>query len=141
MPADVSGLINLLAGQRRQRPPVVTLDNEMRGFWVPGSEKMLPGSPKDKPASLFIQLDGQGQELGSYYFGKGQPFTDVTKPPHLDKFLEDPDTWDPANPSNFEKQHFDLFQSFGGNKAGLKEYFSENPEFKIFKQESVPRRK
>jgi hypothetical protein len=83
-----------------------------------------------------VQLDSAGREVDSWYFAEGQPFVNMLSPDRIDELIADPDTFDPANPSNFEPRIFDVLQRYRDDPAGLKTWARRHPDVRLYKQET-----
>jgi hypothetical protein len=115
---------------------LLTLGNEMSGYFIPGQYEIKENDASKTPRQLFSQVDAHGNPQGQYFFDPYGSFIDMTKGDALNGLLGDPDTFNPKNPSNFEPSTFNIFQKFKDNKEGLKKYFHDHPEQKIYKQET-----
>lgn len=118
---------------------LITLENGERGFFVPGKFDVKSNDASQTPRQLFVKVDDSGKEVGASYYDPKGSFTDVTKGNSVEGFLKDPDTFDEKNPSNFDPNTFNTLQKFKGNPEGLRQYLSQNPELKIYKQTTQPK--
>ena len=116
---------------------VVDLYPGMRGFFVEGKYQTKANDSANTPRQLFVRLGDDGQESGTHYFDPHGKFTNMADPRYLDTFISDPDTFDPRNPSGFEKSIFDVLQNFKDNPQALHEYVKQNPSFGVWKQETA----
>ena len=130
-------LSGIFKEEQQQKLPLTTLENGMRGYFVPGEYDTKENEASQTPRQLFVQVDDNGNEAGSYYFDPKGGFTDMTKGNALNDFLGDPDTFDKNNPSNFEPAIFKVLQAFKDNPEGLRAYFQQNPNIKIYKQRTT----
>lgn len=119
------------------RPKIVTLYPGMSGYWGEETEQRTKGNDSaGTPRRLFVQLDSAGREVDSWYFAEGQPFVNMLSPDRIDELIADPDTFDPANPSNFEPRIFDVLQRYRDDPAGLKTWARRHPDVRLYKQET-----
>ena len=126
------------------QPPLSNMENIKTGMieLFPGMRGFYAGGPSIKKKNdkaqvlrhLFIQVDDNDQEIGSYYFDPNGAFTNMVAPENLDRFISDDDSWNPNNPSGFNPDTYEVLQRFKDNPSMLKDYIKKNPNFSIWKQ-------
>src|SRR5713226_8727458 len=109
----------------------------MQGYFVPEQYQVKRNDKSKTPRQLFIRIGPDGTEMGSYYFDPKGKFTNMLSGNNIYDFIKDPDTFDPKNPSGFEKSTFDILQKFRGDPMQLVPYVRKNPNFGIWKQETM----
>ncbi|CAN7307492.1 hypothetical protein LJR296_001453 [Cupriavidus necator] len=118
------------------KPAIVELHPGMRGFFVPGKFIAKDNDSAKTPRQLFVQLDDDGNEKGTYYLDPKGKFKNMLDEASLEEFVADPDTFDQNNPSGFDEQTFNVLQAFRGNPQGLRDY-AKHTGFSIYKQETA----
>lgn len=117
------------------KPALQTLENGMTGFFDTTHTLVKPNDRSGTQRQLFNVVDpATGQITERMFLDPKGGFTNMTAPENLPTFIQDPDTFNPTNPSGFDPKTFEILQQFKNNPEGLAAYTQQHPEFKVFKQ-------
>lgn len=104
----------------------ITLPGGKKGFFV-NEKKNIPELASGNPAFLFVETNPKtGDEISARFIDPFAQFTNVLHPRFIDDFVNDPNNLDPANPSGFEPEIFNMLTRFGTDTDGLKKALLES---------------